>query len=161
MDQVIKFLYSFFAVVVTAVVCSYFVRFGTETFYNGLDMPPLTPAAPMFAPAWSVLYVLMIYSFYLILEQPNIAAGQNASALFLLQLLLQMIWSYLFFYSAYFLYALIVMFLLLCTVWLMIKKFTKLNKTAGYLQYPYLLWLLFATYMNAGAVYLNGNQLEI
>lgn len=160
MENVIKFLYSFFAVAVTAAVSSYFVGFGMETFYHQLDLPVLTPPDAVFPVAWSVLYVLMVISFYLVLRESDDILVQKASLLFLGQLLLQMLWCYLFFYGAYFLFALIVLILLVLTVFAMIRRFKEINIIAGNLQYPYLLWLLFATYMNAGIVYLNGNQLN-
>lgn len=160
MDNIIKFLYSFFAVAITAAVSSYFVGFGMEIFYHQLDLPPLTPPDAVFPVAWSVLYVLMVISFYLVLRENDDILVQKASLLFLGQLVLQMLWCYLFFYGAYFLFALIVLVLLILTVFAMIKRFQDINKTAGNLQYPYFIWLLFAAYMNAGIVYLNGSQLN-
>lgn len=155
MENLIKFLYSFFAVAITAAICAYFVGFGLKVFYHSLVLPPLMPPDKMFPLAWSVLYALMVISFYLVLRQGDDTAVQKASMLFLGQLFLQMVWTYLFFYSAYFLFALIVMLLLLITVISMINRFKDINKMAGNLQYPYLLWLLFALYMNAGIVKLN------
>ena len=160
MDNLIKFLYSFFAVAITAAVSSYFVGFGMETFYHQLDLPPLTPPDAVFPVAWSVLYVLMVISFYLVLREDDDISVQKASLLFLGQLVLQMLWCYLFFYGAYFLFALIVIVLLILTVVAMIRRFKEINNVAANLQYPYLLWLLFAAYMNAGIVYLNGSQLN-
>lgn len=160
MDNVIKFLYSFFAVAITAAVSSYFVGFGMETFYHQLHLPPLTPPDAVFPMAWSVLYVLMVISFYLVLREDDDILIQKASLLFLGQLVLQMLWCYLFFYGAYFLFALIVLILLILTVVAMIRRFKEINNITGNLQYPYLLWLLFAAYMNAGIVYLNGTQLN-
>lgn len=160
MENLIKFLYSFFAVAVTAAISAYFVGFGMNIFYHNLNLPPFTPPDSVFPIAWSFLYTLMVTSFYLVLHQGDDEAVQKASMLFLGQLFLQMVWTFLFFYNAYFLFALIVLVLLLWTVFVMIKRFKRLNKMAGNLQYPYFLWLLFATYMNAGIVYLNGNALN-
>lgn len=160
MNKFIKFLYSFLAVAVTAFISAYFVDNGMALFYHQLQLPPLTPQDNVFPLVWSILYVLMIFSYYMILNSNEIMRVQNASLLFLGQLFLQMVWSYLFFYSAYFLYSLIVMVLLLWTVWAMIRKFQIINPAAGYMQYPYFIWLLFAAYLNAGVVYLNGNALN-
>lgn len=159
MNKAIRFLYSFAAVAVTALICAYFTNSGKPLFYGNLTLPPMTPPDYIFPAVWTVLYTLMVVSYYLILNSSEIFRVQNASLLFLGQLFLQMVWCYLFFYSAYFLYALIVRALIIWTVWAMIGKFKNINETAANLQYPYLLWLLFAFYLNAGVVYLNGNQL--
>lgn len=161
MSKTLRILYSFAAVAVTAFICAYFVNTGKAFFYDQLNLPPLTPKNNVFPVIWSLLYTLMIISYYLILDGRNVLNTQSASLLFLGQLFLQMVWSYLFFYSAYFLYGLIVMILLIWTVWQMIRKFQIINPVAAKLQYPYFLWLLFATYLNAGVVYLNGNQLNL
>ena len=80
---------------------------------------------------------------------------QSANLLFLGQLFLQMLWSYLFFGMGFYAPAFVVMVLMIWTVYKMIEQFKIINKTAGNLQYPYLLWLLFATYLNIGIAYLN------
>ena len=160
MENFVKFLYSFFAVAITALVCAYFNSFGLSTFYPNLILPPFTPSNMVFPVAWSVLYALMVISFYMVLRAGDGTLVQRATLLFLGQLLLQMVWCYLFFYGAYFLFSLIIILLLIWTVFIMIKRFQEINTAAGNLQYPYLLWLLFAAYMNAGIVYLNGNQLN-
>jgi len=160
MNKVISFLYSFAAAAVTALITGYFVAAGTETFYPQLSMPPLTPPSYVFGPIWSVLYTLMAVSYYLILTSRDDFDISTASVLYLGQLFLQMLWGFLFFYAGRFLYALIVIILLILTVWAMIRQFKIINPTAGRLQYPYLIWLFFAAYLNAGVVYLNGNQLD-
>lgn len=160
MNNFIKFLYSFLAVVVTALIASYFVDVGMQLFYPQLQLPPMTPPDNIFPIVWSLLYVLMIFSYYMILKSNETMRVQSASLLFLGQLFLQMVWAFMFFYSAYFLYGLIVILLLLWTVWVMIRKFKIINPAAAYLQYPYFVWLLYATYLNIGVVYLNGNGLK-
>lgn len=161
MSKMISALYSFAAVAVAAFISSYFVQTGMALFYANLQMPPLTPPDGAFPIVWSVLYLLMIVSFYRILQNADIMRVQTATLLFLGQLVLQILWCFLFFYQAYFLYALIVILLLLWTVWRMIGEFKIIDPAAGNLQYPYLLWLLLATYLNAGVVWLNGNQLNM
>ncbi len=159
MNKALRFLYSLFAVGITAVVCSYFTQSGVRLFYSTLELPPFTPPNAVFPIVWSALYALMVISYYIVLGAKDIFQIQKATLLFLGQLFLQMVWCFLFFYSGYFLYGLIVMILLLWTVWIMIKRFTEINPTAGYLQYLYFMWLLAATYMNTGVVYLNGASL--
>lgn len=161
MNKAISFLYSFATVAVTAFICSYFVQTGMSDFYKALQMPALTPPDEVFPFIWSVLYVLMIVSFYRVLQSSQIMNVQTATLLFLGQLVLQILWCYLFFYQGYLLYALVVMFLLLWTVWRMIHSFKSIDELAGNLQYPYLLWLLIATYLNISVIYLNGNEVML
>lgn len=161
MNTIINALYSFAAVAVTAFISAFFTNSGIAFFYDTLEKPPFTPPNSVFPFVWSVLYVLMIISFYRILQNRRILQVQSATLFFLGQLFLQMVWCFLFFYQAYFLYALVVILLLLWTVWRMIKEFKSIDRFAGVIQYPYLLWLLLAVYLNIGVVYLNGNQLNI
>lgn len=161
MNKLLRFLYSFFAVAVTALISSYFVQHGMELFYHDLQMPALTPPDRVFPIVWSLLYTLMVISYYIVLNSADTMKVQSASLLFLGQLFLQMIWSFLFFYSAYFSFAGIVILLLVWTVWAMVRKFQTISPAAGYLQIPYLLWTIFAAYLNGGIIYLNGNALNM
>lgn len=161
MLSAIKFIWSFFVVGLTAYFCSKFSRYGVDTFYEGLQKAPLTPPNMVFPIVWPILYALMIISYYIILKTVPFAKIKRAAALFLGQLVLQVIWSWAFFYQAYFAYAGIVIILMIITVYLMIKEFAVYSKTAAYMQYPYLIWLLFAAYMNFGIIYLNGNALNL
>lgn len=160
MSNVINFLYSFFAVCTTAFISAWLVESGMITFYHQLIMPPMTPPDNIFPFMWSILYVLMIISYYLVLSCQDILKIQRATLLFLGQLVLHIIWSYFFFYQGFFLYALITLFLLIWTVFSMLKIFKSINPISAYLQYPYLLWLLFAAYLNAGIMYFNGLMLN-
>jgi translocator protein len=161
MNNILKIFYAFLTVAVTSVICSYFTQFGINTFYDSLIKPPFLPANQLFPVAWSFLYALMIISYYLVLKDHSYAEFRPATLMFLGQLFLQMLWTYLFFFGAYFLFAGIVILLLLWTVAEMIKSFKQLNQFAAYLQYPYFLWLIFAAYLNFGIIYLNGNTLNL
>ena len=72
-------------------------------------------------------------------------------------MLLQIIWTYIFFYSGMFLAGFFVLMLLDFITVLLIDAYFHLRKIAGYLLLPYLFWLLFATYLNWGVMDLNGN----
>ena len=158
MNYILRFVVSFVLVGFAAALSSYFAYQGIETFYPMLSTPPLTPPNMVFRIVWPILYVLMIISYYIILNHEN---HRNASLLFVGQLFLNVLWSFLFFANGWFLYGLVCIVLLVLTVFAMIKKFHVLSHTAAYLQYPYLLWILFATYMTAGMVYLNGFELKV
>ena len=153
MENILKFVTSFVVVAITAALSSYLSYLGVDTFYGNLSLPPLNPPNETFKFVWPVLYVLMIVSFYMVLQKEN---NTRAVILFIYQLLLHVLWCYLFFAKGLFMYGFIDIVLLDLTVMAMIGAFKNLSPWAGYLQYPYLLWLLFATYLNAGVWYLNG-----
>ena len=155
MAHILKFLFSFALVALTAGISSYLSYLGVNTFYPNLAMPPLNPPNEIFRFVWPILYVLMIISFYIVLTKEN---NRQAVGLFVYQLLLHILWCWFFFAKGMFLYGLIDLILLDITVFIMISRFHALDHTAAYLQYPYFLWLLFATYLNAGVWYLNGSN---
>ena len=156
MSNIFKFIVSFAVVALTAALSSYFSYLGINTFYPNLTLPPLNPPNEMFRFVWPVLYILMIVSFYIILTKEN---NSKAVTLFIYQLLLHILWCWIFFTKGLFLFGFMDIVLLDITVFVMLKAFHGLSSAAAYLQYPYFLWLLFATYLNAGIWYLNGTHL--
>jgi len=156
MSNILKFVISFALIALTAGLSSYFSYLGVNTFYPSLTLPPLNPPNEIFRFVWPILYVLMIVSFYIILTKEN---NSKAVTLFIYQLLLHILWCWLFFTKGLFLFGFIDIILLDITVFVMLKAFHGLSPVAAYLQYPYFLWLLFATYLNAGIWYLNGAHL--
>ena len=156
MAHILKFTFSFALVAATAALSSYFSYLGVNTFYPSLALPLLNPPNEIFRFVWPVLYVLMIVSFYIILTKED---NSRAVMLFIYQLLLHILWCYLFFTQGLFLFGFVDIVLLDITVFVMLKAFHGLSPAAAYLQYPYFIWLLFATYLNAGIWYLNGAHL--
>ncbi len=153
MQHIFKFIVSFALVALTAALSSYLSYLGIDSFYDTLQLPLFNPPRMVFPIVWPILYVLMIVSFYIVLLRQN---NQSAIFLFIGQLVLHILWCYLFFTKGLFAFGLVDLVLLIWTVFVMIKKFHDLDHTAAYLQYPYFLWLLFAAYLNAGVWYLNG-----
>jgi len=156
MSHVINFAISFVLVAITAALSSYLSYLGVDTFYDSLNLPPLNPPNTVFRVVWPILYVLMIVSFYMILSKEN---NRNPILLFIGQLVLHILWCYLFFTKGLFMFGFVDLVLLIWTVFAMIKSFYELEHTAAYLQIPYLVWLLFAAYLNVGVWYLNGASL--
>ena len=148
MNKFLKFTYSFLAVSVTAVVAAFFSNQAMQTFYPNLNMPMFSPPDEVFAPVWSVLYSLMIISYYMVLTSADKIITQNATLLFLGQLFLQMLWSYMFFGLGLFTPATVIIILMIWTVYKMLEQFKSINKIAGNLQYPYLIWLIYAAARN-------------
>lgn len=126
-----------------------------RTWYPQLNKPWFTPPNALFAPVWTVLYILMGISFYLVWRQPPSVARKPAIAIFAVQLFFNFWWSIFFFQFHQVGLALIDIALLwVCIVW-MIARFYKVSPAAANLQWPYLCWVSFATALNAAVWYLN------
>ena len=152
-----RFLYAFSAVGVTAGLCGYLNDFGLNTFYSQINLPVFTPPNNVFPSVWGVLYVLLIVSTAIILSSDDKPKIKYALQIFWLNMLLQIIWTYVFFYEGMFLAGFFVLMLLDFITVLLIDAYFHLRKIAGYLLLPYLFWLLFASYLNWGIIDLNGN----
>ena len=152
-----RFLYAFSAVGVTAGLCGYLNDFGLNTFYSQINLPVFTPPNNVFPAVWGVLYTLLIISTTIVLGSSDTAKIKSALQIFWLNMLLQIIWTYIFFYSGMFLAGFFVIALLDFVTVLLLDAYYHLRKIAGYLLLPYLFWLLFATYLNWGITDLNGN----
>ena len=122
--------------------------------YKFLDKPPLAPPSIVFPIVWTILYILMGISSYIIYNSKH--EDKNSVLLvYGLQLIVNFIWPIFFFVLNYRLIAFFIIILLLILIIMMIVKFYRINKTAAYLQIPYLIWVLFATYLNFGFYILN------
>lgn len=124
-------------------------------WYPTLEKPSFTPPNYLFGPVWTLLYILMGISLYLIVRQPASPNRTKALTLFSVQLLLNFWWSILFFRFHLIAFALIDILLLLIFIMLMIRSFFKVNNTAPHLQWPYLAWVSFATALNMAIWVLN------
>lgn len=151
-----NFLYSLISVLLTAVVCSYFNRIGMQNFYSEINLSVLTPPNIVFPIVWTLLYAILVISFDLVLNHADKQKVRPAAQAFILNLFLQALWTFVFFYNAYFLVGFAILVVLDFVVAAMIKMFYDVNKTAGLLLIPYMLWLLFATYLNWAVADLNG-----
>lgn len=124
-------------------------------WYLTLEKPPFTPPAQYFPIAWSILYALMTIAFFVILFKPNSQNKYIAINLFILQLILNFTWSYVFFGMQSPMLGLIDVIFLFIVLAFTIFYFFKLSKLAGILMIPYLLQVIFALYLNVGIVVLN------
>ena len=120
---------------------------GNMAAYSTLDKPPLSPPAFVFPIVWTLLYVLMGISSYLIYESDD-PHKTMALRLYFVQLIFNFFWSIIFFrFSLHFL-AFLWLLALIVLIVLMIYHFYRISPAAAYLQIPYLLWCLFAAYLN-------------
>lgn len=124
-------------------------------WYNSLNKPTLNPTAETFAPVWGVLYFLMLLAFWLMLYSDTNKDKKPAIIFFVIQLLLNLSWSPVFFYFHNIKFAFVIITLLTIFLLLTIVAFFKISKNSGYLLIPYLLWLLFAVYLNFEIIRLN------
>ncbi len=122
--------------------------------YDRIVQPPLAPPAWLFPVVWTILYMLMGISSYLITISDS-EYKVEALTLYGIQLLLNFIWSPIFFISQNYLIAFIVLVVLWYTVLQMIRIFSEIRPLAATLQIPYLIWLTFAGYLNLTIYFLN------
>ena len=121
--------------------------------YNNLQKPFLAPPGVAFPIVWTILYILMGIS-YGILES-NKQNDKETDFIYYFQLAVNALWSIIFFVFKWRFFSFLWIILLDILVILMIIKFIKKNKVAGLLQIPYLLWALFASYLNIAIYILN------
>ncbi|MGV8879311.1 MAG: TspO/MBR family protein [Sphingobacteriaceae bacterium] len=128
---------------------------GVDTWFKTLNKPSFNPPNSVFAPVWTVLYMLMGISLYLVWQSPEGKARRKALNIFVIQLLLNFSWSFIFFYFRQTGWALTEIVVLWCCIIAMIMLFYRVSKKAAVLQIPYLLWVSFAMALNAAIWRLN------
>lgn len=122
--------------------------------YANIAKPALSPSAIVFPIVWTILYLLMGISSYLIITSEN-KSSKIAIRWYIIQLFINFFWSIIFFNFNNYLLAFIWLILLIIAVIIMIIQFYKIKPLAAYLQIPYLLWCLFAAYLNFSIYLLN------
>ena len=121
-----------------------------------LDKPALSPPGWLFPVVWTILYTLMGISVYLIATSSTAPIERaKALAIYTYQLAVNFLWSIFFFNFQWYFFSFLWIILLWILVILMIRAFWKIDRTAAYLNIPYLLWITFAAYLNLGIWILN------
>ena len=121
--------------------------------YGMLEKPAFAPPSILFPIVWTILYVLMGVSYGIL--QDNSLIDSEINSIYYAQLTVNALWPIFFFVLKWRFFAFIWILLLVVLVFFMIRKFYNKNKVSGLLQIPYLLWCLFATYLNLGIYLLN------
>lgn len=121
--------------------------------YNSLEKPYLAPPSILFPIVWTIFYILMGIS-YGILKSKSLT-NYSVSSIYYFQLIVNALWSIFFFVFKWRLFSFIWILLLIVLVVKMISIFYSKNKIAGLLQIPYLLWIIFASYLNLFTYLLN------
>jgi len=124
-------------------------------WYETLNKPSFNPPNWVFSPVWTTLYLLMGISLFLIWKQSANKGRNRAILVFMIQLILNFGWSFLFFYYHQIGLALVEIVLLWLSIISMILLFYRIKPLAAYFNIPYLLWVTFATILNAAYYYLN------
>lgn len=127
---------------------------GNMDIYEVINTPPLAPPSILFPIVWTVLYILMGVSSGII----YLSDDQNkydALRIYGFSLALNFCWSLIFFNLQAYLFAFVWLVILWIFILLTILEYAKINKTAAYLQIPYLLWVTFAGYLNFAIYLLN------
>lgn len=123
------------------------------TWFMHLNSPFFAPPNWVFAPVWSILYIMVAVSGWLIYKQGQLK--EKAFIVYVVQLGLNFLWSFIFFCWHDINLALLEMSVLWVFLAWNIKIFSNINKTAGYLLVPYLAWISFAWVLNFSYAILN------
>ena len=130
-------------------------RDGSRLFQQSVAQPPFSPPGWVFPVVWGILYALMGISAARVYKVPPSSARNRGLNLFIAQLVLNFFWSLIFFNRQAYGVAFVWLAVLWVLVLLMILSFREADPPAARLQIPYLLWLTFAAYLNAGVYWLN------
>jgi len=154
--NILRLVVSIVACLAAGAIGSIFTRSAITTWYATLEKPPFTPPKWLFDPAWTLLYVLMGTAAFLVWRN-GLGNRQVRIALivFLIQLILNALWSVVFFGLESPLSGLIVISILWVAILVTIIKFFKISRVASVLMWPYLLWVTFAAVLNASIWLLN------
>jgi len=126
------------------------------TWYQTLIKPPLNPPNFLFGPVWTILFALMGIAAYLVWQKGmKKKFVREALIWFGIQFFFNILWSFLFFGMRSPVFGFICIGFLWGSIILTIQSFAKVDKTAGFLLFPYLLWVSFALYLNLGIMILN------
>lgn len=148
-----KFLKLFLAIIIcegAGLIGSIFTFNSVNTWYVTLNKPLFNPPSWIFGPVWTILYLMMGVSLYLVWGTKKVSLKW-----FWIQLVLNTLWSILFFGLKNPTLAFFEVILLWATIFMTIRSFWKYNKTASWLLLPYLLWVTFASVLNLSIVLLN------
>lgn len=150
-NNILKALFYLFLPIVLGSIVGFLISGDID--YVALKQPPLAPPKILFPIAWSIIYLLMGISYYLF--KRDYPYDYYEGFIYYLQLFVNLFWSIIFFTLKWRLFAIIWIILLDILVIYMIYLFNKKRKISAYLNIPYLIWILFATYLTIGIYVLN------
>lgn len=152
----IKLIIGIIICLLAGYVGSLFTRPAIPGWYAALHKPSFIPPSGVFGPVWTCLYVLMGVALFLVWRAEKYTPRRRAAlAVFALQLVLNILWSILFFGLRSPLAGLVDIICLWLTIIMTILLFFRISKSAAALLIPYLLWVSFAAVLNAAIILLN------
>jgi tryptophan-rich sensory protein len=156
MNKIGKFIVSILVCQLAGIIGSFFTAPAIPTWYAELKKPDFVPPSWVFAPAWIFLFFLMGISLYLIwskdLEKKEV---RTSLFVFFIQLIFNILWSFLFFGLRSPLFGLYDIIILWFAIFVTILSFYRVSKWAAFLLIPYILWVSFATLLNFSIWQLN------
>lgn len=135
---------------------SFFTLSSVDTWYRTIAKPSFNPPDSVFGPVWTTLYILIGIAAYRVWQKrTQVVHFPRTVAIYFIQLILNLMWSFIFFYAHQIGVALVEIVFLLIFVVINALVFYKIDKPAGLLFIPYILWVSFATYLTYSIFRLN------
>lgn len=155
-NNILKLVGSFIIVFIFAAIGSLATFSQITGWYTTLIRPGITPPNWAFPVVWTTLYILMALAFYLVWKLSlNSKEKKIAASVFIVQLVINMVWSIVFFGFHSLFGGLILVILLWITILVNIILFYRISKWAGVLLVPYIIWITIASYLNYAVWLLN------
>jgi len=156
LSNTLKLILSIIICQAAGLIGTIFTMDSIPTWYAALNKPTFNPPNWLFGPVWTVLYLMMGISLFIVWkEELKNKIVKSAFIIFMIQLFLNTIWSVVFFGMQSISGGLIIIVLLWLMILFTIIKFMKISRVAGILLIPYLLWVSFATFLNYSIFQLN------
>lgn len=156
MSNTLKLILSIVICQAAGLIGTIFTMDSIPTWYAALNKPSFNPPNWLFGPVWTVLYLMMGISLFIVWKEDlKNKVVKSAFIIFMIQLFLNTIWSIVFFGMHSTAGGLIIIALLWIMILITILKFMKISRVAGILLIPYLLWVSFATLLNFSIFKLN------
>ena len=150
MNDKLKNIFYIFFPLIGGIIISIIINNSID--YQNLNKPPLSPPSILFPIVWSIIYILMGLSFYIYKKNNN---NETTETIYYLQLVINYFWSIFFFVFKWYFFSIIWILLLDTIIIFLLLRFNKENKISFYLNIPYIIWCIFATYLTIGIYLLN------
>lgn len=155
MKNILKLIGLIFICFLPGIIGGFFTANNLYPWFSLLTKPSFNPPSWIFSPVWTVLYTLMGIALFLVLKADNFKYKVRGIVFFTIQLVLNGLWSIVFFGLHQLLLAFVVIIALLVFIILSIIEFYKFSKPAAYILIPYLIWVSFASVLNLSLYLLN------
>jgi len=155
MPKIIKLIISIMIPLTSGFLGSIFTGMSVKTWYLNINKPLFNPPGWIFAPVWTVLFILIGISFYICWNNDFGTNKKICLTVYFLQILFNFLWSLFFFGMRNPLFGLIDILILWLFIIANMILFYNVSKIAGYLLIPYFLWVSFATILNFSILLLN------